>query len=66
MFIAIQDSIINIEEIRNVNTFSTSFTVCFKNPNHPTDWLRFDYKTNKEMKEDLARVTEACLNYKKN
>jgi hypothetical protein len=66
MFITIQNAIINIEEIRTIEARSNSIAVHFKKPSHQTDWLCFNYKSAKEAQDELARLKDICLNYKKN
>ena len=66
MFITIQNAIINIEEIRTIEVRSNSIAVHFKHPSHPTDRLGFNYKSAKEANDELARLKDICLNYKKN
>ena len=69
MFITLQDSIINIEEIRNVSSRSDDFHVLriyFKNSSSPADYLSYHYDNGKDLKKDFKALTEACEAYNKN
>ena len=69
MFITMQNTIINVGEIRNVEklTACDSIFIYFKKPTSPRDYIRLDYdNASEECKKDFKRLVEACANYKNN